>query len=58
MITQVDIFTLKNKPVSRADRELGEQLNGRESDEYSIFFKVVAQVEGKEYVGFFNSMMP
>ncbi|MBB3230163.1 hypothetical protein [Halomonas stenophila] len=51
MITQVDIFTLKNKPVSRADREQGEQLNGRESEEYSIFFKVVAEVEGKEYIG-------
>lgn len=51
MITQVDIFTLKNKPVTKADKEQGDSLSGRESEAYSIFFRVTAEVDGKEYVG-------
>lgn len=55
MIIQVDILTLKNTPVTREEREQseanGSPFSGKESDEYSLFFKVQAEVDGKEYVG-------
>ena len=51
MIKQVDIFTLKNKPVTKADKAQGDRISGRESEVYSIFFKVTAEVDGKEYIG-------
>lgn len=51
MIKQVDVFALKNKPVTKSEREQGDRLSGRESEKYSIFFKVTAVVDDKEFVG-------
>lgn len=48
---QVDVISLKNRPFSRKEREDKRPWNEQRPDAYSLIFRVVAVVNGQQFIG-------